>query len=459
MSDHKSNNISAVILAGEIEGKFQSETSFLLHPLAGQPIIMYTLNAAQEAVGDAPILAIDKNLEQINQLTGGSIKHVIHQEQRSDVQILRQIEEFLAGSCDTILMIRADMPLLTSTSLEQLISAHLADASTPFSMLTFLNESIDGYHHVIRDKNGAIASVSNPSPAFSKKQATYEHEAGVYCLTVDWLRQVLPRLPNSPASEFRLTDLIPIATTDNLPVQGVQLADSAEALRIDTRVHLAEAEGVMRQRILQELMLAGVTIIDPNATYIEAQVEIGADTVIHPNTYLYGTTQIGSGCKIGPNSLVKDTSVGNHCEITFSVAEEAVLEDDVDIGPFAHLRKGAHLAQGVHMGNYGEVKNSYLGPGTKMGHFSYVGDANIGPGVNIGAGVITANYDGKNKYATEIGAGAFIGSDSMLVAPLKIGAGARTGAGSVVTKDVPPNSLAVGIPARVIRKEEEKDGS
>jgi bifunctional UDP-N-acetylglucosamine pyrophosphorylase/glucosamine-1-phosphate N-acetyltransferase len=157
--------------------------------------------------------------------------------------------------------------------------------------------------------------------------------------------------------------------------------------------------------------------------------------------------------------MITNTEIGDRCEITFSVTENAILEDDVDIGPFAHLRKGAHLAQGVHMGNYGEVKNSYLGPGTKMGHFSYIGDAKIGPDVNIGAGVITANYDGRSKHLTEIGAGAFIGSDTMLIAPLKIGAGARTGAGSVVTKDVPPNSLAVGIPARVIRKKEENDGS
>jgi bifunctional UDP-N-acetylglucosamine pyrophosphorylase/glucosamine-1-phosphate N-acetyltransferase len=215
----------------------------------------------------------------------------------------------------------------------------------------------------------------------------------------------------------------------------------------------------MRLRTNDNLMRSGVTIIDPRATYIDAGVEVGQDTIIHPNTYLRGDSRIGEGCQIGPNSMITDTEIGDRCVITFSVTESAVLEDDVDIGPFAHLRKGAHLAQGVHMGNYGEVKNSYLGPGTKMGHFSYIGDAKIGPDVNIGAGVITANYDGRSKHLTEIGAGAFIGSDTMLIAPLKIGAGARTGAGSVVTKDVPPNSLAVGIPARVIRKKEENDGS
>lgn len=461
MPDKKSNRIAAVILAGEIESKFQSETSFLLHPLAGQPVLLYALNTAHKASGNLPILAINENLEQFSQFTEGFYKDIIQVERRSDVQALKQVEELLGGSDDTLLLMRADIPLLASATLKQFVSAHFSadDPPAPFSLLTFVETSANDFRQEVRDVEGTITRVSDLTSPASESLATHEIEAGVYCLSVEWLRGVFPRLPISTASEFRLTDLIAIAKADNLPVHGIHLADPAEAIRIESRLHLAKAEGILRQRIIREHITAGVTIIDPNATYIDAQVEIGPGTVIHPNTYLYGRTQIGSDCNIGPNSLVKETSIGKRCEIKFSVAEDAVLEDDVDIGPFAHLRKGAHLAQGVHMGNYGEVKNSYLGPGTKMGHFSYIGDANIGPGVNIGAGVITANYDGEKKHTTEIGAGAFIGSDSMLVAPLKIGAGARTGAGSVITKDVPPNSLAVGIPARVIRKVEEKDGS
>ncbi len=461
MPDTKSNKIEAVILAGEIEDEFQSKTPHLLHTLAGQPIINYTVNAVRDAVGDLPSLAIDKKVEKISQQISGPIKHVIHAEPQNDVQTLRKIEKLITEDQETILLVRADLPLLTSASIKRLITAHLAiaDSSPPISLLTSSQADITGDRSVVREENGAVTDVADSDQLSSELPATNEFDVGVYCLNAEWLRQILPSLPISSVSEFRLIDLIPIAAADNLPVQGLLLTDPEEALRIETRVSLAEAESVIRQRILREHMLAGVTIIDPKATYIDAQVEIGPDTVIHPNTYLYGSTKIGSQCTIGPNGLVRDTSIGDRCEIKFSVAEDAVLEDDVDIGPFAHLRKGAHLAQGVHMGNYGEVKNSYLGPGTKMGHFSYIGDATIGPGVNIGAGVITANYDGQNKHATEIGAGAFIGSDSMLVAPLKIGAGARTGAGSVVTKDVPPNSLAVGIPARVIRKVEEKDGS
>ena len=204
-------------------------------------------------------------------------------------------------------------------------------------------------------------------------------------------------------------------------------------------------------------MLAGVTIIDPDTTYIEGEVEIGADSVIWPNTYLTGKSVIGEGCLVGPNAVVRNSQVGSRSKVVMSVLEEANVEEDVDIGPFAHLRKGAQIGKGVHIGNFGEIKNSVLGQGTKMGHFSYIGDATIGPEVNIGAGTITCNFDGEKKNHTEIEEGAFIGSDTMLVAPVKIGKGARTGAGSVVTRDVPADTLAVGMPARMIKKLNKSD--
>jgi bifunctional UDP-N-acetylglucosamine pyrophosphorylase/glucosamine-1-phosphate N-acetyltransferase len=204
-------------------------------------------------------------------------------------------------------------------------------------------------------------------------------------------------------------------------------------------------------------MLSGVSLVDPATTYIEPGVTIGKDTLIWPNTHLQGDTVIGEKCVLGPNTIVQDSQVGDRCRLFSSVVEKAVLEDQIEIGPYCHLRKGAHLERGVHMGNFGEVKNSHLGPGTKMGHFSYIGDAEIGPNVNIGAGTITCNFDGVNKNHTEIAADVFIGSDTMLVAPVKLGEGARTGAGAVVTKDIPPYTLAVGVPARKIRKLEKRD--
>jgi len=204
------------------------------------------------------------------------------------------------------------------------------------------------------------------------------------------------------------------------------------------------------------LMRSGVTLIDPATTYVEAGVVVGQDTVIQPNTHLEGKTRVGANCVLGPNSIVRDSTIGDDCRVEASVLEGALLEENVSVGPFGHLRRGAHLAEGVHMGNFGEVKNSYLGPRSKMGHFSYLGDTTVGADVNIGCGTVTCNFDGKDKHKTVIEEGAFIGSGTMLVAPVTVGAHAVIGAGSVVTHDVPPGSTAYGVPARVQRKSEEK---
>ena len=461
MSDTKSNKIAAVILAGDMGESMRSNTPLVMHPLAGQPLIFYTIYATKKAIGNFPFLVIEKDNEQIQQVFEQFAKHIVLDEQKASTHPLKLTEPLLRNTVDYLLAISADMPLLTSTTLEQILAAHHdpiegVQSPSPITVLSFQTLDSQNYPRVIRGEDGNIEAITDRTDISADGLEPAECDAGVYCFTAEWLWQALS---TSSGSEYRLIDMVQIAVADGLPVKSINLTNPIEALRIENRIDLAEAEAVLRQRINEDLMLNGVTIIDPSSTYIDAQVEIGLDTVIHPNTYLRGTTRIGEGCTIGPNCFVVDTTIGDRCEIIFSETANAILEDAVDIGPFAHLRKGAHLAQGVHMGNYGEVKNSYLGPGTKMGHFSYIGDANIGPGVNIGAGVITANYDGENKHHTEIGAGAFIGSDSMLIAPLKIGEGARTGAGSVVTKDVPANSLAVGIPARVIRKKEEEDGS
>jgi bifunctional UDP-N-acetylglucosamine pyrophosphorylase / glucosamine-1-phosphate N-acetyltransferase len=217
---------------------------------------------------------------------------------------------------------------------------------------------------------------------------------------------------------------------------------------INNRVQLANVTQLLQRQIVETHMLNGVTFIDPASAYVEDEVTIGADTVIWPGCTLQGKTQIGRHATIGPHSQIVDSQIGDECRVSYSVVEEARMERHSEVGPFGHLRKGAHLAEGVHMGNFGEVKNSYLGPGVKMGHFSYLGDAQIGAETNIGAGTITCNFDGEKKHKTVVGEGAFIGSDTLLVAPIEIGARAHTGAGSVVTRDVPPDSLVYGVPAR-----------
>jgi bifunctional UDP-N-acetylglucosamine pyrophosphorylase/glucosamine-1-phosphate N-acetyltransferase len=328
----------------------------------------------------------------------------------------------------------------------------------PFSLLTVIADDPRGFGRIVRKSDGTVEAIVEEYVATPEQQQIKELNVGAYCFNADWLWDALHRIQKNPKKgEYYLTDIVEIAVRDNLPVQAVVHGDFSETIGINTRVHLAEAEVALRMRINREHMLNGVSMMNPAETYIEVGVKIGRDTLIMPNTYLHGNTEIGEGNVIGPNTVMRDTKIGNGCKILASVMDGAILEDDVDMGPFARLRKGAHLKSHVHMGNFGEVKDSVLGEGVKMGHFSYIGNATIGAHTNIGAGTITANYDGEKKNSTEIGEDVFIGSDTILVAPIKLGDGSRTGAGAVVTKNVPEDTLVVGMPARAIRKLERKN--
>ncbi|MCK4897789.1 MAG: bifunctional UDP-N-acetylglucosamine diphosphorylase/glucosamine-1-phosphate N-acetyltransferase GlmU [Anaerolineales bacterium] len=447
---------TAVILAAGHGVRMHSKFPKVLHSLLGKPMVEYSLDAAQQASGSQPVLVVGHQADAIRQVVGEAAQYVIQEPQLGTGHAVQQAESLLQGRAEYVLVMTADMPLLTPETLQKLIQAQ-REHTGPVSMLTIKTDDSRGFGRVVRSPEGDVQAVVEEAHATPEQLAIREMNAGVYCFTADWLWGALPRIPLSPKGEYYLTDLVGIAVQDGMLVQALTTEDITEAIGINTRVHLAQAGAVLKQRINQHWMSVGVTIVDPLITFIDSGVIIGQDTTIWPNTYLQGDTVIGDDCTIGPNAIIRDTQIGNCCQVLVSVLESAVLEDDVDVGPFGHLRKGAHLAQGVHMGNFGEVKDSYLGPGTKMGHFSYVGNATIESGVNIGAGVVTCNYDGKEKHSTEIGEGVFVGSDTMLVAPVKIGDRARTGAGSVVTKDVPPDTLAVGAPARAIRKLENAD--
>jgi len=444
--------ISAVILAAGQGTRMRSSLPKVLHPLLGQPMAWHALETARQVTGTQPVMIIGHGAEAVRQALGEqAASYVVQAPQLGTGHAVMQAESLLRGTSDLVLVTYADMPLVSSDTLRRLVAAHQKNSAV-ITLVTVIAADPRGFGRILRDASGQMQAIVEEAQATPEQLAIRELNASVYCFSADWLWPALQRIPLSPKGEYYLTDLVGLAVADGLPVQALVADDPAEMIGVNTRVHLAEAEAHLRRRINQTWMLQGVSMINPEATYIEPGVSIGPDTVLWPGTYLRGSTTIGSGCELGPNTIIRDSQVGDECTILASVLEGARLEDHVEVGPFARLRKGAHLASGVHMGNFGEIKNSYLGPGTKMGHFSYIGDANIGAEVNIGAGTITCNFDGTHKHPTEIGEGAFIGSDTMLVAPVKIGAGARTGAGAVVTRDVPPFSLAVGVPARTIRK-------
>lgn len=449
---------TAVILAAGQGTRMHSSTPKVLHPLMGNPMIAYSVETARAATGAQPVIVVGHEADRIRDTVGEVADYAVQEEQLGTGHAVQQTEILLRDQADLVLVITADMPLLTERTLRQVISTHQdhENRDTPITMLTVKAVEPRGFGRVLHDEGRRVIGIVEEAQATPEQLAIQELNASVYCFNAAWLWDALPRIPLSPKGEYYLTDLVGIAIADGLTVQAMPLEDPGEAIGVNNRVHLAEATAILRQRINQALMLGGITLVDPDSSYVEPGVQIGQDTVIWPNTYLHGKTVIGRGCELGPNTIIHDSRLGDGCRVLSSVLEGALLEDDVDIGPFARLRKGAHLARGVHMGNFGEVKNSYLGPGTKMGHFSYVGDTTTGPDVNIGAGTVTCNYDGERKHPTEIGAGAFIGSDTMLVAPVRLGEGARTGAGAVVTRDVPDNTLAVGAPARSIRKLEKK---
>ncbi len=440
-----------LILAAGLGTRMKSEQSKVLHPLGGRPMLQWAVESCREALGRAPYVVIGPEADDVRARFTDTVSFVEQAKRLGTGHAVMQAADKLAGRSELLLVTYADMPLLQPETLRRIVEAQAGNEG-PLTLLSAHSDVSRGFGRILRDDDGRIIGIVEEAHADPEQLRLRELNVGTYCFRSDWLWEQLPKLPLSPKGEYYLTDLVGAAAAQDEPIGSVGLEDKDEMIGINSRVHLAEAEAVLRQRTNRRWMEAGVTLYDPATTYIGPDVEVGIDTVIFPNTHLEGKTVVGRRCRLGPNSIIRDSLIGDECRLEASVVEGATLEAKVEAGPFAHLRKGAYLSQGVHLGNFGEVKNSTLGQGVKMGHFSYIGDSTIGEGVNIGAGTITCNYDGERKHHTEIGEGAFIGSDTMLVAPVRIGRGARTGAGSVVTKDVPEGSLAVGVPARVIRK-------
>ena len=448
--------VTAVLLAAGHGTRMKSDLPKVLHPLCGKPMLWHVMEALKPATTEKPVVVVGHGAEEVIKYLGASADCVLQEPQLGTGHAALQAESLLRGNTDYVIVTYSDMPLLRGETFKQLVETQYLNPG-PLSLLTVVADDPRGFGRIVRKADGTVEAIVEEYVATPEQREIKELNVGAYCFKADWLWDALHRIEKNPKKgEYYLTDVVELAVRDDLPVQAVVLDDFMETIGINTRVHLSEAEAALRMRINREHMLNGISMMDPDSTYIDVGIKIGMDTTLMPNTYLHGNTMIGERNVIGPNTIIRNSSIGNDCKILASVLEGALLEDDVDMGPFARLRKGAHLKSHVHMGNFGEVKDSILHEGVKMGHFSYIGNANVGARTNIGAGTITANYDGEKKNPTEIGEDAFIGSDTMLVAPLKLGAGARTGAGAIVTKNVPEDTLVVGMPARAIRKVERK---
>ncbi len=445
-------SLAAVILAAGQGTRMKSNKPKVLHPVVGKPMIQYAVDATRALGSEHTVVVVGHGAEQVRATVGNAVMFAEQAEQRGTGHAVLQARGLLRGKADTVFVTYGDMPLLQTATMRRLADLHAATHPT-ITMLTVRSDDTMGFGRIVRDANGNVLGIVEESVATPEQLALRELNCGVYCFASDWLWEHLPLLkPNGKKQEYFLTDLIALAVAENCRIEAITLDDVSEVVGINTRVHLASAEKLMRERINAALMDAGVTLIDPATTYIEAQVVIGMDTVVEPNTHITGTTHIGADCRIGPNSIINSSQIADRCQVIASVVREARLEENVRVGPFGNLRRGTWLERNVHIGDHTEVKNSHLGEGVHVGHFSYIGDADIGARTNVGAGTVTMNYDGKNKNRTVIGEDVFIGCDTLLRAPVTVGARATTGAGAVVTKDVPPDTVAVGMPARIIRK-------
>jgi len=446
------DDLAGIILAAGEGIRMKSRTPKVLHCLCGKELLRYPVEMLGRVGVDRIIVVVSPaNQDAVKALLGDSVEYAVQSTKTGTAGAVESAAATLRGQAQQVIVIGGDSPLVTEDSVRSVLNGHL-DNSRQMSILSGI---VLGGRGLGRIKRGDgfqqnVLGIIEAADDAKRLDAAVEVNAGVYCFQADWLWENLTKVNAGSGPERYLTDLAAIAAEQGDVVAALPSNDPDEVLGINNRVELASLEDIQRRRIREHWMLEGVTIMDPSSVMIDAGVTIGQDTVVLPNTMLLGNTTIGSGCEIGPGSVVKDSAVGDDCRVTSSALENAVMEAGVDIGPFSHLRPGAYLESGVHIGNYVEVKESRFAAGAVMGHFGYIGDASIGANVNVGAGTVTCNYDGKDKHRSVVEKDAFIGCDTMLVAPVTVGAGAATGAGAVITKDVPPARLAVGVPAKII---------
>ena len=446
----------AVILAAGKGTRMKSTRPKPLHEVAGRPLLQFALDLCEE-VGLGPLtLVYDAEFPELAEAAGEDVRGVVQpRDGYGTGHAVRAAVAKMPEGPEATVVLYADTPLLRPATLTYLTKLRERRGAA----MAVLSAKVDDpgrYGRIVRGSDAQVTAIVEAHLATPEEQTIDEINTGVMVFDTAWLRENVGKLkPDPEKEELLLTDLVALALAEGRGVECLTLADAEEGMGCDDRAGLAEAERRLRGRKIVELMESGVRIEDPAATYVDLDVQIGSDTLVRPGCHLRAATFIGVDCEIGPNAQITDSVVGDGCKVNAAVVENSRLEDGADVGPFSHVRAGSVLGQQVHVGTHSELKNARLGERTMMGHFGYLGDAELGADVNVGAGAVTCNFDGKDKHRTIVGDRAFVGSGSMLIAPVEIGAGAYVGAGAVVTRDVAAGEVVYGVPAKARPPESE----
>ena len=435
-------------MAAGLGTRMKSRTPKLLHPLAGRPMVAYVVDAGREVSGRRPLVVTSPATAAVRDALE-DVDYALQPEPRGTGDAVATALSALPDDVDEILVLTGDAPLLDASLLGELLDERRLDQA---AIALVAVDAIDpgNLGRVIRDDAGTVERIVERKDATDEEIAVNEINSGLYAFDAAWLRGRIGSLNASPKTgELYLTELVELARADGRLVVALTVEDDGRLLGINDRAELAQAEWDLRTRINGDHMRAGVTMRDPSTVYVDATVTLAADVTLEPNVILRGTTSVGEGTTIGAGSEIHDSTIGAGCVVWASIVESSTVEDGARVGPFSHVRPGSHVGPDAEVGNFAELKNTRLGRGVKQHHMSYLGDADLGAGTNVGAGTITANFDGRRKHRTVIGERVFLGVDTMLRAPITVGDDAKTGAGAVVTKDVPPGKLAVGMPARM----------
>ena len=458
MMSERRRPVSAVVLAAGEGTRMRSATPKVLHEVCGRPMLLWVLDALGVLPLERIVVVVGHGAEDVTKTVqakvGGDVpvefveQTVLRGTGDAAAVALTAFADDLDAD-DDLLVLLADAPLIRPETLAMLATEHrLSDAAA--TLLTARLDDPTGYGRVVRDARGGVERIVEQRDATPEELELDEVNPSFYCFRRAYLAPALRRLsPENAQGQYYLTDVVGVLRGAGHIVAGIVAEDTSEVLSVNDRAQLATVEAQLRRRINDGWMREGVTMIDPATTYVDASVQLESDVRLLPNTILSGATVVRTGATIGPDCQLVDTVVGRDAEVRQTVAREAVIDERATVGPYVSLRPGTHLAAGAHVGTFVEIKNSEIGEGAKVPHLAYVGDADVGEASNIGAGNITANYDGRAKHRTRIGRNVRSGSNTVFVAPVEVGDGAYTGAGSVVNRDVPPGALAKGVPAKI----------